>query len=350
MIDVEDIQVNSWICCVTGLAEQFGNALEILDGFRAGALVGEHFDHLLDGHGAIGEVEIFGQVDRSHAAAADAPDDLVAVDQQCSTVELNSCWRIARSDHIHSSGPRRSRRRARVFDLYALIRATVTTIWIPGCGLRSAIGTEWHSLITLILTQDEFEKRFADDDLIAVVKRLLGAGQQTRPAIDKSPVRTAQILDQILVVQKLYSGVTARNLGFGVILIQINVRKDAAISVPATDHRLGSGYRKLFSDFASTLNDQSGSRRRDFFVTHNFLISAIGATQRAGLPVERRGLIHHLSGVLRCVRGRFRRAGRRGGARSPMRRLIQPRRLTSIRGPTGGMFRSLLNSPTRGAY
>src|SRR5262249_4312743 len=161
----------------------------------------------------------------------------------------------------------------------------------------------------------------------------------------KSPVRAAQILDQILVVQKLYSSVTARNLGFGVILVQINVREDAAIRVPATDHRLGSGDRKLLPDFASTLNDQSGSRKRFFFVTHNFLFSAIGATQPAGLPVERRGLIHRLNAALRFVGGRFRRSG----ARSLMRRLIQRRGVISVRSPTRDLIRSLVHSSTRGA-
>src|SRR5262249_55270942 len=106
-----------------------------------------------------------------------APDDLVTFNQQCSRVKLNSCRRIARSDHIHSSGPRGPGRRARIFGWCVLPRATVSTIGITGCGWRSAFGTEWHNLITQILTQDKLEKRFADDDLIAIVKRLLGAGQ-----------------------------------------------------------------------------------------------------------------------------------------------------------------------------
>src|SRR5262249_57508123 len=101
--------------------------------------------------------------------------------------------------------------------------------------------------------------------------------------------------------------------------------------------------RTSLTYFASTLNDQSGSRRRFFFLTHNFLFSAIGATQPGGLPVERRGLIHRLNAALRYVGGRFRRSG----ARSLMRRLIQRRRVISVRSPTRDLIRSLVHGPTR---
>src|SRR5262245_38468306 len=145
------------------------------------------------------------------------------------------------------------------------------------------------SLTVGLLPSHKFEKGFAYDYLITVFKRLFGAGRQARPAVDESPVRAPEVLDQKLVVQKLYPGVAARDFGFRIVLVQVDVREDASVGVPATDQGLGSVDRKLFANLAAALNDQFGAERgAPLLFAHALTLYALGvpAAQRIGLPVE----------------------------------------------------------------
>src|SRR5215813_12698441 len=144
-VAVEKILVDRRDRGVIQTGEQIGLAVEVLDGFRARALVGEHLDHLFDGYGTVGEIEILGQIHRPHTAATDPSSDLVTGAQQCSWSQLNSCWRIAGSGHTYNSGARRRTRRDRIVDLCVLPSATFATIWITNCGSRSAFGTVRHN-------------------------------------------------------------------------------------------------------------------------------------------------------------------------------------------------------------
>ena len=64
------------------MREHFGLALKVFDGFRALALVRRGLDHLFDGAQAVGEPLVAGLIDRAHAAAADAADDQVTIQQE----------------------------------------------------------------------------------------------------------------------------------------------------------------------------------------------------------------------------------------------------------------------------
>jgi hypothetical protein len=110
---------------------------------------------------------------------------------------------------------------------------------------------------SLISTQHKFQKCFADDNFIAVMQGLFVARQQTRAAIDKRPIGTAQVFNQILTILTVNPRVTARDLRLWIILIKINIRKDATISIPTPDHCLCANQREFFADLPAALNDQA---------------------------------------------------------------------------------------------
>src|SRR5262247_3157133 len=135
---------------------------------------------------------------------------------------------------------------------------SVARLWGRARLINYALIVCQPSLTVGLLPSHKFEKGFAYDYLVTVFKRLFGAGRQARPAVDESPIRAPKVLDQILVVRKLYPGVAARDLGFGIVLIKVDVREDASVGVPATYHRLGSADWEFLANLAAALNDQLG--------------------------------------------------------------------------------------------
>lgn len=93
------------------------------------------------------------------------------------------------------------------------------------------------SLATLFLAQYEPKKCLADNDLVTVIEGLPISRQQTRPSVDEGPVGASQILDQVLMVREGDAGVSSRDLGFRIILVKIDVRKDAAVRIPPPDQQ-----------------------------------------------------------------------------------------------------------------
>ena len=82
------------------------------------------------------------------------------------------------------------------------------------------------------------QKRLSNYDFVAVTQRCALSWRQSLAPIDKSPICRAQILEKVLTVGERNSCMPARNLGLGVVGVQINVGKDSAIRVPSTDMRL----------------------------------------------------------------------------------------------------------------
>src|SRR5262245_37754442 len=210
------------------------------------------------------------------------------------------------------------------------------------------------SLTVGLLPSHKFEKGFAYDYLVTVFKRLFGAGRQARSAVDEGPVRAPEVLDQILVVQKLYPGVAARDFGFRIVLVQVDVREDASVGVPAADHRLSSADRKLFANLAAALNDQFGADRgAALIVAHSLTLYALGvpaAAQRIGLPVEGTSLTRRPAAALSYMSAGLCDIGRDIGRRliiSSLRRRRRRRRRgcrrgSRLRGRIGGSLRSLI--------
>ena len=72
------------------------------------------------------------------------------------------------------------------------------------------------------------------------------------PAIYKSPIRRSQILDGVLAVTQRNAGVTPGHLGFGVVRIQIDIREDPAVRIPAANIGFLIAQRKLLAGGVAT--------------------------------------------------------------------------------------------------
>jgi hypothetical protein len=113
-----------------------------------------------------------------------------------------------------------------------------------------------------VLTQNKFQERLADDDLVAVVERLARSREKAWSSIDERAIRTTQVFDKELIVLPGDSRMPSRDFGFGIILIQVDIGEDASVRVPSTDQRLVRRKRKLLTDLPSTLNDQLRANTR----------------------------------------------------------------------------------------
>ena len=82
------------------------------------------------------------------------------------------------------------------------------------------------------------QKSLADDYLVALAQDLRAARQQASSAINKCAVRRAQVLDHMNIISKNDPGMASRYFRVGVVGIQIDVRKNSVVRVPAADVRL----------------------------------------------------------------------------------------------------------------
>jgi len=82
------------------------------------------------------------------------------------------------------------------------------------------------------------------------------------PSIDERTVGRAEVLDEVLAVVINDARVPSRDLGFGIVFIQIDVREYAAVRIPAANVRLNADDRKLFADSPAPL-DYQPRRARD---------------------------------------------------------------------------------------
>ena len=104
---------------------------------------------------------------------------------------------------------------------------------------------------TLFLAQYEPKKCLADDDLVAVIERLSVSWQQTRPPVDEGPVGASQILDQVLVVREGNACMPSRDLCFRIVLVEIDVGKDATIRIPSPDQQFALRRQLKFPTLAA---------------------------------------------------------------------------------------------------
>src|SRR5262249_16761545 len=84
----DEIVEDGWDRRMIELSKHFGLALEVVHRFGPLVFVSEHLDHLFHGTEAVGESLVARLIDRPHAAAADAADDRISVEQQRSRFKL----------------------------------------------------------------------------------------------------------------------------------------------------------------------------------------------------------------------------------------------------------------------
>src|SRR5436853_7858638 len=87
----------------------------------------------------------------------------------------------------------------------------------------------------VLLRYSKPQKRFAHDDFIAVFQRASITRRQAPSAVDKSSVGRPQIFDQIISLSQRNPRMTARNLSFGIVGIQIDIREHSGVRIPTAD-------------------------------------------------------------------------------------------------------------------
>jgi hypothetical protein len=113
----------------------------------------------------------------------------------------------------------------------------ITALFVDSKTLE--VGTLFHDM--------KSQKRLSNYDFVAVTQRCALPWRESLAPIDKSSICRAQILEKVLTVGERDSCMPARNLGFGVIGVEINVGKDSAIRIPPTDMRLNIVKHELFA-------------------------------------------------------------------------------------------------------
>jgi len=88
------------------------------------------------------------------------------------------------------------------------------------------------------------------------------ARQKAPSTVDKGSIRAAQVFKDILPILTDDARMAARNFGFRVILVEVNVREDAPIRIPAADIGLGFCQQELFANRPTPLDDQFGAGHR----------------------------------------------------------------------------------------
>jgi hypothetical protein len=101
----------------------------------------------------------------------------------------------------------------------------------------------------------ETQKRFADNDFVAIAQCLTLSWGQSLAAVDECAVGRTEILEKILAVAQRYARVTARYFGFRIVGVEIDVREDTAVSIPPSDLRFHVAQHKLLATRSSALND-----------------------------------------------------------------------------------------------
>lgn len=153
------------------------------------------------------------------------------------------------------------------------------------------------------------QKGFSHNNFVAIFQRMAIALFQAAAPIYKRPIRRSEILDAILTIAKRNARVTARDLRFRIVRVQINVGKDATVRVPTADVRILVTERKLFAGGITSLDyqcrvrafvacddragrlrlRQSGCHRRIRRAQHSyrlfFVATSVGSVSLCGRPV-----------------------------------------------------------------
>jgi len=91
---------------------------------------------------------------------------------------------------------------------------------------------------TALFDQVKTQKRLAHNNFVAIFQRLPRSRRESFPTVDKRAVGRTQIFKEILSVVERNARMTARDLRFRIVRIQIHVRKDSPVGIPASDVRL----------------------------------------------------------------------------------------------------------------
>src|SRR5581483_8948030 len=274
-------------------------AREVLDRLLLGNPVAD--DHLLDGDRATGEPGVVGEIDPSHPTLAEHLVHAVA------TVEHPACGKLLTRFHFTTNSGGRRDTEGAATDPAAQRRPP-----------RPRLGNR---------LDDELEEGLADDDFVAGFDLHRIAGHQARLAVDVGAVETADVLDGDLTAFDPNKRMLARNLGLGVVLVEVDLGKRAGLGIPSPDQVIAVLQRKLVSLASAADNLQLGAKGG-------------GRGRRLGLRLNLAG--GRLGGWRRGGLGRA--WGRRGGLRARWRRRSflrsggGPAPVAGRRGAGGGRF------------
>src|SRR5208282_2128619 len=101
----------------------------------------------------------------------------------------------------------------------------------------------------------QLEERFPDDHLVARLELGRTARRQARLTIDVGAVETADVLDRDLAAVDSKQRMLARDLGFGIVGVEIHFRKRSGLGIPSADQVVAVFERKFLA-LASAANDR----------------------------------------------------------------------------------------------
>jgi hypothetical protein len=113
-----------------------------------------------------------------------------------------------------------------------------------------------RDFLRLLPENMKLQKRLPYYNLITALQRLPVPGQKSAAAIYECAVGRSEVFDEELAILIHDSRVTAGDFCLRIILIEVDIGKYAAVSIPPPYVRLGGGNRKFLTDPAASLYDQ----------------------------------------------------------------------------------------------
>jgi hypothetical protein len=101
------------------------------------------------------------------------------------------------------------------------------------------------------------QEGFSYDDLVTLSQNLRTARQKAPAAIEERAVRRTEIFDHVNISAIIYPGMASRNLCVRVVGVEIDIREDPVVGVPAADVRFLGGQLKFGISRIAAFDDKT---------------------------------------------------------------------------------------------
>src|ERR1017187_6260443 len=112
---------------------------------------------------------------------------------------------------------------------------------------RRTSGRDWRGWRSRYCFYHQLEERFPDDHLVARLELGRTARREARLTIHVGAVETADVLDRDLAAVDSNQRMLARDLGFGIVGVEIHFRKRSRLGIPSADQVVAVFERKFLA-------------------------------------------------------------------------------------------------------
>ncbi len=123
-------------------------------------------------------------------------------------------------------------------------------------------GRDWRGWRSRYLFYHQLEELFPDDHLVARLELGRTARREARLTIDVGAVEAADVLDRDLAGVDSNQRMLARDLGFGIVGVEIHFRKRSRLGIPSADQVVAVFERKFLALASAANHRQLGLERR----------------------------------------------------------------------------------------